>query len=149
MIAKRYILEEVAAELRVKKRWLTDFLRAHPRDEYGEPFFRLAGRVKLFTESDISRIYKALPCPSSSSRPAKAKVRTSRSAGRTSASQWTRAAALTGDPSLAPSFAKLERAIERGEYPPRQAAAGNRRDVLERSGRLHGGRSSVLVMWRG
>ena len=66
MIAKRYILDEVAAELRVKKRWLADFHRANPCDGYGEPFFRLAGRVKLFTESDIARIYKALPCPSSS-----------------------------------------------------------------------------------
>ena len=103
MIAKRYILEEVAAELRVKKRWLTDFLRAHPRDEYGEPFFRLAGRVKLFTESDVSRVYKALPCPSSSSNPAKAKARTTRSGDPTLASLLTRAAALTNDPSLAPS----------------------------------------------
>ena len=75
MALKRYVIEEVAAELRVKKRWLAEFLRAHPCDQYGEPFYRLAGRVKLFTDSDVARIYKALPCPSSQSRPVRARRR--------------------------------------------------------------------------
>jgi hypothetical protein len=53
MATKRYIMDEVAAELRVKKRWLAEFLRVRPCDEYGEPFYRLAGRVKLFTDSAV------------------------------------------------------------------------------------------------
>src|SRR6185437_1369475 len=97
MIAKRYILDEVAAELRVKKRWLADFLRANPCDGYGEPFFRLAGRVKLFTETDIARIYKALPCPSSSCRPVSAKRRTGRVAAPTSDNTLTEALRLASE----------------------------------------------------
>src|SRR5262245_11061337 len=103
MIAKRYILDEVAAELRVKKRWLADFLRANPSDEYGERFFRVAGRVKLFTETDIARIYKALPCPSSSFRPGKARRRIGRAAVRTSDNTLIEALRLASEHSPARS----------------------------------------------
>jgi hypothetical protein len=91
-----FTLDEVAARLHKSRRWLQVFLR-------GRPIGRLAGRTRLLTEHDIVTLIEALPCPSSSSRPETRRRRTSTSAGRTSESQWIRAAALTGDPSLDPS----------------------------------------------
>ena len=44
-------------------------------------------------------------------------ARTSTSGGRTSESQWTRAAELTNDPSLQTILKRIEGEIERGEYP--------------------------------
>src|SRR6266705_3539813 len=73
-------VEEVAQRLHKSPRWLQDFLRDHPTGPDGRPFFRLAGRTRLFSESDVGRLYEALPCPSSSSRRDKAKARTGRSA---------------------------------------------------------------------
>jgi hypothetical protein len=55
---------DIAAErLGVKRRWLQDWLRSHPQDVYGVPFYRLAGKTKLFTQSDLHRILGALPTP--------------------------------------------------------------------------------------
>src|ERR1700722_3038964 len=86
------------------ERWLNDFLRKTKVDPQGRPLYRVACRAKLIY---LDRLIEALPCPSSSSRPAKTKARTSRSVDRTSASLWTRAAALTNDPSLSPSLETL------------------------------------------
>lgn len=49
-------LPEVAGKLRVEPLWLTRWLRRHPRDSQGEPFFRRAGRTKLFTEKTADAI---------------------------------------------------------------------------------------------
>jgi hypothetical protein len=57
-------IDEAAAVLRNGPRWLTDWLRSHPVDRHGEPFYHLAGRTKLFTDRDIDRIRENLPCPS-------------------------------------------------------------------------------------
>jgi hypothetical protein len=67
---------------------LQDFLRDHPH-------YRLAGRTKLFTDADILRLIEALPCPSSSSR--RAKARTGRSAARISGGTLTEALALASE----------------------------------------------------
>ena len=83
------------------ERWLNDFLRKTRTDPQGRPLYRVACRAKLIY---LDRLIEALPCPSSLSRPAKVKARTLRSADRTSASLWTRAAELTSDPSLSASF---------------------------------------------
>src|SRR5215470_8683489 len=95
MTATFLTLSDVAARLHKSRRWVQDFLRTHP-------YYRLAGRTKLFTESDVLRLYEAMPspCPSSSSRRAKIGARTGRSAGHTSASMWTEAAELIGKPLL-------------------------------------------------
>jgi hypothetical protein len=80
-------------------RWLNDFLRKTKVDPLGQPLYRKAGRDKLIYPD---RLIEALPCPSSSLRPATSKkvVRTTRSADRISASLLTRAAELTNDQSL-------------------------------------------------
>src|SRR6478672_5966225 len=90
-------IEEAANRLRKSRRWLQDFLRDNPTDLAGTPFYRKAGRTMLFTEADIVRIYEALPCPSSSSRRAKASRRTGPFAGRTSADPLTEALALASE----------------------------------------------------
>jgi hypothetical protein len=59
--------------MRVSRRWLQGFVKANP-------FYRTAGRKKLFSDSDIRRLMDALPCPCDSSRPAMANRRTTRSA---------------------------------------------------------------------
>ena len=49
-------LETAADQLGVNRRTLIEWLRAHPRDANGQPFYRCAGRTKLFTDSDVRRI---------------------------------------------------------------------------------------------
>jgi hypothetical protein len=53
---------EAAAVLRKGPRWLASWLKAHPVDRHGEPFYHSAGRTKLFTDHDIDRIRLSLPC---------------------------------------------------------------------------------------
>jgi hypothetical protein len=87
-----------------------EWLRAHPRGLDNLPLYTQRGRDKLFSEQDIARIRaveihltaEAMPCRSSSSRPARARARTGRSAGHTSASMLIEAQELTGV-SLQPS----------------------------------------------
>src|SRR5215470_14252400 len=61
-----YILKEVASRLRKSERWLWDWLKKNPHDRDGRPFFRLAGRTKLLTAEDITRLSEALLCHSPS-----------------------------------------------------------------------------------
>src|SRR5882672_4242978 len=84
-------LEKAAEQLGIGRRWLLEWLWKHPCDANGTPFYRKAGRTKIFTETDIARIHATLPtpeaprCPSSSSRRAPA-TRIGRSAAVTSTS---------------------------------------------------------------
>ena len=55
-----YPLPDVAARLHKSPRWLQGYLRE-------QPFGRMGGRRRLFTESDILALIESLPCPSSSS----------------------------------------------------------------------------------
>lgn len=57
------IIRDVAKRLHKSERWLRDWLSRHPQDVHGRPFYRLAGRTKLFTSADVARILEALPCP--------------------------------------------------------------------------------------
>jgi hypothetical protein len=97
-------LHGAAEWLGVKPRKLQEWLRKHPCDVYGEPFYGRMGRTKTFDENDLVRIRAATKeeerCRLNSSRRGKAKARTGRSGGRISKSEWTEAAELTGDPSL-------------------------------------------------
>ena len=78
-------IEDVASRLHKSTRWMQDFLRENP-------FGRMAGRTRLFTEADIAAIIEALPCPSNSSN---ATVPPSGiSAVPSEASMWTRAQKL-------------------------------------------------------
>ena len=104
MSAARLTLEEAAEELRTKPRWLREWLRAHPADKNGEPFYTPVGRDKVFHQTDIARIEgvlrEELKCRSNSGRRAKAGRRTTKSGGPTSDATWKLAAELTNDPSL-------------------------------------------------
>lgn len=107
MSRRALTLDEAAAELRKSARWLLEWLRKHPRDNDGEPYFTPVGRDKIFHQADIARIERALresiQCHSRSGRRVQAKRPISKSADRTSESEWRSAAELTNDPSLVPN----------------------------------------------
>jgi hypothetical protein len=52
-----YTLAETARTLRKSERWLWDWLKRHPCDDNGQPFFRLAGRTKLFSLDDVMTVF--------------------------------------------------------------------------------------------
>ena len=87
MTSALHTMDETARQLRVSRRWLQDFIQCHP-------YYRNAGRKKLFTAEDINRLIEAMSCPESSSLPAPAKRRSTMSAGPTSASDLTTALEL-------------------------------------------------------
>jgi len=52
---RRLTIAEAARELRKGERWLRDWLKVHPLDATGAPFFATAGRTKdtrQFNRSD-------------------------------------------------------------------------------------------------
>jgi hypothetical protein len=104
-----FTVDEVAAGLRKSPRWLLEWPRKHPRDNDGEPYYTPVGRDKIFHQTDIARIERALregiQCRSNSGRRAQAKRRTMKYEGPTSESAWKLAAELTNDPSLSSSSA--------------------------------------------
>ena len=119
----RLTLTEAAAELRKTPRWLRDWVRAHPRDKSGLPYYTPAGRDKLFHPNDIARIEQALredvTCLSGSGRRVKAKRRISKSAEPTLDAAWRSAAELTNDPSLLPNCERSNSASSSTDATPR------------------------------
>lgn len=99
-------IDQALAALPVRKsrRWLVEFLHKNTHDAHGRPLYRLCGRDKLIY---LDRLIEAMPCPSKSSKPATPKRKISTSADRTLESKLTRAAELTGDPSLVPTSNEL------------------------------------------
>jgi hypothetical protein len=57
-----YPLPDVATRLHKSPRWLQCYLRERP-------FGRMAGRTRLFTESDILALIESLPCPQARQAP--------------------------------------------------------------------------------
>jgi len=94
-------IEQALAALPVRKsrRWLVHFLHKTKFDPHGRPLYRCLGRDMLIY---VDRLIEALPCPSNSFPHATKKRKVSTSEAATLESQWTRAAELTGDRSLAP-----------------------------------------------
>src|ERR1700694_2043876 len=90
-------LSEAATELRKSRRWLQT-LSLHPVDAAGVPFYAPLGRTKTFSDSDLERIRATAReeerCRLNSSRPAKAKRRTTPSVERTSECTLTELRAL-------------------------------------------------------
>ena len=108
-MTQRFTLAEAAAQLMAPStRWLADWLRAHPRDKSGEPYYTPVGRDKVFRSDDIARIEFALreglKCHSSSGRRGQARRRITRSGAPTEVqkdhSAWRQAAELLNDPTL-------------------------------------------------
>jgi len=96
---RTYTLSEAAKELRKSRRWLQDWLRDHPVDRYGVPFYSPLGRAKMFSDSDLTRILETTReeerCRlNSSNRRKKGARRTSASGARTSESMSTEALRL-------------------------------------------------------
>ena len=113
-MSARMTVDEAAADLRKTPRWLREWLRAHPADKSGEPYYTPAGRDKLFHPSDIARIELALreevKCRSASGRRVRVKPRITKSGDPTLASALKLAAELTNDPSLLNSSGRSKRA---------------------------------------
>jgi len=107
-------IDEAAIQLCKSKRWLLEWLRAHPMDSNGEPFYTPVGRDKIFHQTDIARIERALrgkiQCRSNSDRRAPVKRRILKSEEHTSVSAWKLAAELTNDPSLSSNSARSRNA---------------------------------------
>lgn len=51
-----YTIKDAAERLGVSKRWLQKFLRKHPADKDGVPFYVPFGNRKRLTERDLERI---------------------------------------------------------------------------------------------
>src|SRR5262249_48749800 len=98
--AALYTMEEAAELLQKGRRWLQDWLRDHPVDRLGQPFYAPAGRTKLFDDNDLSRIRAALKederCRLNSSRRVRVGARTGESAAPTLDATLTEALALSG-----------------------------------------------------
>jgi hypothetical protein len=60
MSAAPLTLVQAAAELGGKPRWLKGWLRKHPADKAGEPYYTPVGRDKVFHPADIARIEQAI-----------------------------------------------------------------------------------------
>ena len=50
-----FTIDETAEQLRVSRRWLQDFIKRWP-------FYKIAGRRKVFTPQDIILLHAKLPC---------------------------------------------------------------------------------------
>jgi hypothetical protein len=93
-VPRLFTLTEVAERLHKSTRWMQYFLRENP-------FGRMAGRTRLFTEEDISAIIEALPSPSKS--PGGMARQTGTCAEPSAASKWTRLHRLTTKNTRKPS----------------------------------------------
>ena len=56
VVALTYNIKDAAERLGVSKWWLQKFLRQHPVDKAGVPFYVPIGNRKRFTELDLERI---------------------------------------------------------------------------------------------
>jgi hypothetical protein len=54
-----YNSRDAALRLGVSRQWLRQFLREHPADKSGIPFYIPIGNRKRFTERDLERILEA------------------------------------------------------------------------------------------
>jgi hypothetical protein len=99
-IQRLFTLPEVADRLHKSTRWMQYFLRDNP-------FGRMAGRTRLFTEDDVIAIIEALPAPSKSygGMARQTPVRAEPSA----ASEWARAQKLFAEDKLKRSKRRLVR----------------------------------------
>jgi hypothetical protein len=55
-VSLTYNINDAAERLGVSRRWLREFLRKHPADKAGIPFYVPIGNRKRLTERDLERI---------------------------------------------------------------------------------------------
>jgi hypothetical protein len=60
MIPRFYTEAAVAKCLHRERRWLLEWLREHPTDVHGRPFYAILGRSKRFTGDDVMRLLDAI-----------------------------------------------------------------------------------------
>ena len=53
---KIYTETQVATAIHRSRRWLLDWLRAHPTDVHGKPFYGQLGKSRRFTGDDVVRL---------------------------------------------------------------------------------------------
>jgi hypothetical protein len=54
-MTRAYDIDPVCERLSVKRRFLMEWLRRHPWDDCGQPFYSaIAGKRKLFTDADVA-----------------------------------------------------------------------------------------------
>ena len=96
-------MDQAAARLHKSRRWLQDWLRDHPTDRYGEPFYVRLGRTKIFDENDVGRIMEAAReeerCRLGSFHRGSEKHRSTRPAASTSGYSLIEALKLAGETS--------------------------------------------------
>lgn len=56
MLPKLYTETEIALALHRERRWLLDWLREHPTDVHGQPFYYQLGKSKRFSGDDVVRL---------------------------------------------------------------------------------------------
>ena len=59
IVSLTYNIKDAAQRIGVSRRWLREFLRQHPTDKVGIPFYVPVGNRKRFTERDLERILEA------------------------------------------------------------------------------------------
>lgn len=84
-------MDEAAAELRVSRRWLQEFLQTLPK---GRAWYLAAGNRKLFDASDLERLKDQMRWRSVSKSRARGKARTGQSEDHTSGSELIEAQKL-------------------------------------------------------
>src|SRR4051794_27410196 len=98
-------MEQAAQRLHKSRRWLQLWLRNHPADQHGEPFYSPLGRTKTFDEDDVARIRQAAreeeKCRLSLYHLGPARRRTTRGAANTSESTLIKALRLATERSPA------------------------------------------------
>jgi integrase len=119
-----YTVNDVAGRLHKSPRWLRRWLRTHPLDALGQPFYSPLGRTKTFDDRDIERIRASGggTMPLKLVPPRNSKTKNLYIRGTYLGVAVDKSSGTDRRPVASRILKELEGKIERGEYPPREAA---------------------------